>query len=337
MAKTYTEYLQEILKSQEEEKNKQLNSIDAKYSDVSKAIIDQYSADIQSVEETYNDYIDKSYVQKIIDQKQVEQTLANMGLTDSGLNRTQQTAVEISHTNRSGKYTLLKQQQIDSLAQQMRSKLADSRMQQEKEKTSVIDEFRESAEDQAMEIFKNELSAETKKQIEQLKAELKAELNAQKNNSNLNSDSKKDSATNKEDVSKNETTKPSTSTTTKPTTSTTTKPTTSTTTKPTTSTTTKPSTNTTTKPSTSTTKPTTSETKNETTKTSLTQNEKNKLEKMCKESLVTKQQFNNERRLGNVTGTYTDYLKSTLLRWRVDSKIKQEEYEYLLSYLGLNT
>lgn len=264
MAKSYLEYLQEILQSQETEKNNQLMGIDEKYSAISKETKDKYSSDIKTVNETYDDYIDQSYVQKIIDQKQVEQTLANMGLTDSGLNRTQQTAAILSHSNRTGKYNSLRQQQIDSLAREMQGKLTDLRLEQEKEKTTVTDKLKKSAEDQAMDIYKSELAAEAKIQAERIKAASKSSGTTNK---------KTDPTETKE------------------------------------------------------------ETKEEYTGT-LTQDRRNILEKMCEEGLITRQRFNNERRLGNVSGTYEDYIKSTLLKWRIDLSINQEEYEYLLQYFG---
>ena len=160
MAKTYTDYLQEILNAQEKEKENQKAGVDKKYESLSKEISEKYSSDIQALTEIYDDYIDKSYVQKLIDKKQVQETLANMGLTDSGIHRTEQTAVQLSHSNRVGKYTALKQQQIDSLAKEMRGKLTDAKIQAENEKTTIDNQFRKEAESKATEFYKNQETQE---------------------------------------------------------------------------------------------------------------------------------------------------------------------------------
>lgn len=298
MAKTYTDYLQEILNAQKAEKEKQLQGIDKKYQSLSDEITGNYSQEIQALQGIYDDYIDKSYVQKLIDKKQVQETLANMGLTDSGLNRTQQTAVEISHSNRAGKYSALKQQQIDSLAKEMRSKLADNLLQAEKEKTNVTDKFIKEAESKATQLYQNQQTSENKQEkawAKVVSSIFDTDMSSKQKtfvleeyflNYGLNNNEKllldkmqidyKNLGKKQEQVIQ------------------------------------------------------------EPVNYSITEQRKTQLQKMCADTLLTKQQLNNERKLGNFKGTYNDYVKEVVTNMLFTNRINQADYDYLLSYYGLN-
>lgn len=298
MAKTYTDYLQEILNAQQEEKEKQKTGIAKKYESINKDILDKYSSDIQAIKETYDDYIDKSYVQKLIDKKQVQETLANMGLTDSGINRTQQTAIQLSHSNRAGKYSALKQQQIDSLAKEMRGKLTDSKIQAEKQLTDIDEKFRKEAESKATELYKNQETGENRQEkawSKVVNSLFDDDVSSKERTFILEEYFLKYGFNNNEKILldkmqidyKNFGKKPE-------------------------------------------------EHKQEPVNYAITDQRKTQLQKMCKDTFVTKQQFNNERRLGNFKGSYNEYVKGIITNWRFSLRINQAEYEYLLSYYGLD-
>lgn len=302
MAKTYTDYLQEILNAQEKEKENQKAGVDKKYESLSKEISEKYSSDIQALTEIYDDYIDKSYVQKLIDKKQVQETLANMGLTDSGIHRTEQTAVQLSHSNRVGKYTALKQQQIDSLAKEMRGKLTDAKIQAENEKTTIDNQFRKEAESKATEFYKNQETQEDKQENKQEKAWTKVvnslfddDVSSKERTFILEEYFLKYGFNNNEKLLldkmqidyKNFGKKPE-------------------------------------------------EQKQENVNYGITEQRKTQLQKLCKDTLITKQQFNNERKLGNFKGTYNEYVEGVITNLRFSLRINQAEFEYLLDYYGLN-
>lgn len=302
MAKTYTDYLQEILNAQEKEKENQKAGVDKKYESLSKEISEKYSSDIQVLTEIYDDYIDKSYVQKLIDKKQVQETLANMGLTDSGIHRTEQTAVQLSHSNRVGKYTALKQQQIDSLAKEMRGKLTDAKIQAENEKTTIDNQFRKEAESKATEFYKNQETQEDKQENKQEKAWTKVvnslfddDVSSKERTFILEEYFLKYGFNNNEKLLldkmqidyKNFGKKPE-------------------------------------------------EQKQENVNYGITEQRKSQLQKLCKDTLITKQQFNNERKLGNFKGTYNEYVEGVITNLRFSLRINQAEFEYLLDYYGLN-
>ena len=302
MAKTYTDYLQEILNAQEKEKENQKAGVDKKYESLSKEISEKYSSDIQALTEIYDDYIDKSYVQKLIDKKQVQETLANMGLTDSGIHRTEQTAVQLSHSNRVGKYTALKQQQIDSLAKEMRGKLTDAKIQAENEKTTIDNQFRKESESKATEFYKNQETQEDKQENKQEKAWTKVvnslfddDVSSKERTFILEEYFLKYGFNNNEKLLldkmqidyKNFGKKPE-------------------------------------------------EQKQENVNYGITDQRKSQLQKLCKDTLITKQQFNNERKLGNFKGTYNEYVEGVITNLRFSLRINQAEFEYLLDYYGLN-
>ncbi len=63
----------------------------------------------------YEDQYRENAVQKEINKRQVAESMANLGLTDSGLNRTQQTAVQLSYGNNKANIDRQRQLGIDSL------------------------------------------------------------------------------------------------------------------------------------------------------------------------------------------------------------------------------
>ena len=66
-------------------------------------ITDDYNAQIANTEQSYDELIDQNAVQKIINERKIAENMANMGLTDSGLNRTQMTAAQLSYSNNRAK------------------------------------------------------------------------------------------------------------------------------------------------------------------------------------------------------------------------------------------
>ena len=63
-------------------------------------------------------------MQKLINEREVAENMANLGLTDSGLNRTQQTAVQLSYSNTKAKYDVSRQKAVDSLAAELANKIS---------------------------------------------------------------------------------------------------------------------------------------------------------------------------------------------------------------------
>lgn len=109
-----------------------------KHSEQNKAISDQYIADIgaaidKSTESAvgkvdkqitelptyYQSAYDANAIQEKINERKVAERMANLGLTDSGLNRTQQTALMVSKMNTDSAITQQKNAAVASLKQQI--------------------------------------------------------------------------------------------------------------------------------------------------------------------------------------------------------------------------
>ena len=71
-------------------------------------------ANIKNLNSTYDDQQRAIEVQKLVNERKVAESMANLGLTDSGLNRTQQTAVQLSAANARYQLDRQKQAAIDS-------------------------------------------------------------------------------------------------------------------------------------------------------------------------------------------------------------------------------
>lgn len=107
----------EILKGEREKVNAQKAERDATintlYDSQKKVTTDEYNRDIADTEKSYADAYQKNAVQKLINERQIAESMENLGLTDSGLNRTQQTAAQLSYANQKGKLDISKQQTLD--------------------------------------------------------------------------------------------------------------------------------------------------------------------------------------------------------------------------------
>ncbi|MBE7093006.1 MAG: hypothetical protein E7365_07520 [Clostridiales bacterium] len=298
-SKTYTDYLEEILKSQKLLKEEKLADVEKEYDSLLNQAKEQYLNDINNAENSYDDYINKSYVQKLIDKKQVEETMANIGLSDSGLNRTQQTAVEISHSNRVGNYNSLKQQKIDSLAQAMRSKMLDIETEKVTAKNKIKDQFDEEAHTKATELFNNATKGENTqaKDWDNVTNVLFDDKASSKERSfvleqyflkygftdnekllldKMNIDYRSYGKSKNEQVASGEKTE-----------------------------------------------------------YIITDSRKQQLKNMCSKEFISRKDLANERNINNIKMTYDKYRLQVLQNWRLQKRINEAEYEYLLEELGL--
>lgn len=95
------------------------------YDDQVNTVRDLYSGEVNKVGQAYADQERQNSIQKLINERAVAERAENLGLTDSGLNRTQQTAVQLSYANNQSKIAQQKQAAIDSLNSQMTAKIAE--------------------------------------------------------------------------------------------------------------------------------------------------------------------------------------------------------------------
>lgn len=112
----------EVYKPQQDAEIAEKNKIfDSRYQNTQNL----YGKTIKDTEASYDEAQQKNELQKYINEKQLQENMANLGLTDSGLNRTQQTAVQLSYANNKADLNRQRQSAVDALTLEMKSKLTD--------------------------------------------------------------------------------------------------------------------------------------------------------------------------------------------------------------------
>ena len=90
-----------------------------------KTITDDYNTQILDTKESYESDFKSNEVQVKLNERYLQRKAAEMGLTDSGMNRTQMTANQLSYANQKGELTKQRQKAVDTLAATMRGKITD--------------------------------------------------------------------------------------------------------------------------------------------------------------------------------------------------------------------
>ena len=88
-------------------------------------ITDAYNTQIADVNEGYNEAFNRNEVQKVLNERYLERKAAEIGLTDSGMNRTQLTANQLSPANQQGRLDAALQKDVNTLAAAMRAKITE--------------------------------------------------------------------------------------------------------------------------------------------------------------------------------------------------------------------
>ena len=103
----------------------EISLIDKTAAESKKAVSENYEVQKAETEKEYNDLYNQNNVQRIINERRIAENMANLGLTDSGLNRTQQTAAQLSYANNQNRLSIAKQKAVDALARVMNAKLSE--------------------------------------------------------------------------------------------------------------------------------------------------------------------------------------------------------------------
>ncbi len=132
----------------------------------SKTVKDNYKLSVDEVEDDYQSLYDENSVQKLINEREVAENMANLGLTDSGLNRTQQTAVELSAANNKAKFDRDKQKTIDGMASELAATLSEISINKQNAKQSI----RANWENENWSLAQNDYNTEVEAQTARYKA-----------------------------------------------------------------------------------------------------------------------------------------------------------------------
>lgn len=112
-----------------------------------------YDRQIGDAKTAYDSEYQKNAVQKLINEKKIAEKNANLGLTDSGLNRTQQTAVQLSYANQKGKLDLARQSALDNLTLAMTDAITTLQNQKAASARDITKQWNDYADTQAQNIY----------------------------------------------------------------------------------------------------------------------------------------------------------------------------------------
>lgn len=90
-----------------------------------KLIEDNYGTQIADAKAAYDPLFRQNEIQRAVNERFLERKAAEMGLTDSGLSRTQQTANQLSYGNQNAEYMRQRQKTVDTLKAAMDAKILE--------------------------------------------------------------------------------------------------------------------------------------------------------------------------------------------------------------------
>ena len=96
-----------------------------------------YQSQIEQLPGQYQKLYDTNAVQEIVNRRQVQETMANMGLTDSGLNRTQQTAIALQRGNADSAARLSQQQKTQELQDKIAQLIESGSAQKQQQEAAI--------------------------------------------------------------------------------------------------------------------------------------------------------------------------------------------------------
>lgn len=180
MAIVYDDYYNAAVKNLAGQKNQSLTDLSNLYNSQKNTLTSQYDTALTEAGNAYENQYRENAVQKLINEREVAENMANLGLTDSGLNRTQQTAVQLSYANNKGNIDRQRQSQLDALEAQKAAGLAEVEQNRLAAQDEINRYYTSLAAQNATEAYNTAVQAEQ----ERLKAEYQAKLEALQNAEN---------------------------------------------------------------------------------------------------------------------------------------------------------
>ena len=148
MARSIQEYVDELygkgqgtlnqIHEQRKQSDQQLiDSVNAAIDRTTAASTKPYQTQIEQLPEAYQKQFDANAVQELVGRRKVEEAMANMGLTDSGLNRTQQTALSVQRGNADAAARLEQQKKTQELQDKIAQLIEAGAAQKQQQEASV--------------------------------------------------------------------------------------------------------------------------------------------------------------------------------------------------------
>ena len=160
MAIVWDDYLIAARNASAANKQKALDDSQALYDKQRDILNEEYNYSVEQAERNYDDEYRANAVQKLINERAVAENMANLGLTNSGLNRTQQTAVQLSYANSKAGLDRQRQSQIDALERERASGLSTIEQNRLSSVASIEDEYNKLDNENALKLYEEDKKAQ---------------------------------------------------------------------------------------------------------------------------------------------------------------------------------
>ena len=175
--KSYDERLKEQEELLKEQKEADKALVGEQFDTNAQTIKENYGTQIEDTNEAYEHKFRENAVQKLINERQIAENMANLGLTDSGLNRTQMTANQLSYANNNAEYGRQKQKAVDKLNTAMAQLLTENETKKKAALSDIDNTYKDTASKNAMSLYTSDVEAETDRFNAQVSANSAAEKN----------------------------------------------------------------------------------------------------------------------------------------------------------------
>ena len=149
MARSIQEYVDELygksqgtvnqMHEQRKQSDQQLiDSVNAAIDRTTAASTKPYQTQIEQLPAAFQKQFDANAVQELVGRRKVEEAMANMGLIDSGLNRTQQTALSVQRGNADAAARLEQQKKTQELQDVIAQLIAGGESQKQQQAAGVL-------------------------------------------------------------------------------------------------------------------------------------------------------------------------------------------------------
>lgn len=176
--KSLDDYKKELEKLYAASQAEDIAASDKKYETEKKLTTDQHNRQINETENSYEDLYRENAVQKLINEREIAENMANLGLTDSGLNRTQQTAVQLSYANNKNKIDTTRQKAVDQLTYSLADAISKLDTAKTEAAAGIKSNYASAIASGAQEMYNNAVEQERKYREAQLQAQLEAQKQA---------------------------------------------------------------------------------------------------------------------------------------------------------------
>ncbi len=161
---SYEEYEKEVKKQTDPQRNNALKLAEDTANKKIKQTEEIYNQSINDAKVAYEDDYQKNAVQKMINERIIAEKNANLGLSDSGFNRTQHTANQLSYANQKGNIDLVRQKAINTLESNLADAVAAIKQENESNKLSINQSYDQHNTQLATELYSADAAKSTSAQ-----------------------------------------------------------------------------------------------------------------------------------------------------------------------------